>query len=139
MNCIKLNLLNKFEGDGVKDFRDMSVWQKALRLLVKIYKITRTFPEEKFGMVSDMRRAANSIIHDIAEGCGRFSPKDKSRFYIISRGSCFELISRILASFELKFISEISTSEELISDTEDIINELNPLIKSVESRLIGKG
>lgn len=124
----------------MKDFRDMSVWQKALRLLVKIYKTTQTFPEEeKFGMVSDMRRAANSIILNIAEGYGRFSPKDKSRFYIISRGSCFELISRILASFELKFISEISTSEELISDTEDIINELNPLIKSVEKRLVKKG
>jgi four helix bundle protein len=85
------------------DFRDMSVWQLAFRLLIRIYKITKDFPvEEKFGLVSDMRRAANSITHNIAEGYGRYEPRDKSRFYKISRGSCYELISQLLVSFELR-------------------------------------
>ncbi len=64
-----------------KDFTEMSVWQLAFKLLVKIYKITKEFPpEEKFGMVSDMRRAANSATHNIAEGFGAMSQKIKLGF-----------------------------------------------------------
>lgn len=70
------------------DFTKMHVWQMAFQLLIKIYEITKKFPsEEKFGLVSDMRRAANSIVHNIAEGFGRYEPRDKTRFYKISRGS----------------------------------------------------
>jgi four helix bundle protein len=117
------------------DFRDMSVWQLAFRLLIRIYKITKDFPvEEKFGLVSDMRRAANSITHNIAEGYGRYEPRDKSRFYKISRGSCYELISQLLVSFELKFIKNEYEVEELINSNKDIIKELNSLIKSIEAR-----
>ncbi len=65
-----------------RDFTSMSVWQKAHELLLEIYRVTNKFPgSEKFGMVSDMRRAANSVLHNIAEGFGRFGNRDKSRFY----------------------------------------------------------
>lgn len=63
------------------DFTKMHVWQLAFQLLIKIYKITNNFPsEEKFGLVSDMRHAANSIAYNIAEGFGRYEPRDKTRF-----------------------------------------------------------
>lgn len=66
------------------DFTSMPVWQKALELLLKIYQITKVFPpEEKFGLTSDISRSANSVIHNMAEGYGRFEPKDKTRFYKI--------------------------------------------------------
>lgn len=85
----------------------MSVWQKSMELLLKIYTITKQFPnEEKFGLTSDMRRAANSVTHNIAEGFGRYEPRDKTRFYKISRGSGYELMSQSFASFKLGFIKE---------------------------------
>lgn len=120
---------------GFEDFTQMSVWQLAFRLLVRVYEITRGFPpEEKFGMVSDMRRAANSMTHIIAEGFGRYEAKDKTRFYKISRGSSYELMSQSLASYELKFIKEKSVLDELITSSKTIIEELNSLIKSLENK-----
>lgn len=85
-------------------------------------------------MVSDMRRAANSISHNIAEGFGRYEAKDKTRFYKISRGSNYELMSQSLASYELKFIKEKNVLDELITSSKTIIEELNSLIKSLENR-----
>ena len=85
-----------------KDFSEMPVWQKAFDLVMEIYKITKTFPtEEKYGLVSDMRRAANSITNNISEGFGRYEKLDKTRFYKISRGSCYELINQSLGTFIL--------------------------------------
>jgi len=118
-----------------KDFKQMSVWQKAFRLLIRIYTITKKFPsEEKFGMISDMRRAANSVVHNIAEGFGRFEKRDKTRFYKISRGSCYELISQTLASHALHYITDDSEKSELENGYKEIINELDALIMSIEKK-----
>ncbi len=84
------------------DFTKMHVWQLAFDLLMKVYNATRHFPpEEKFGMITDIHRSANSITHNIAEGYGRFEAKDKTRFYKISRGSSYELISQCLTLYTL--------------------------------------
>ena len=89
-----------------KDFTEMPVWEKAFLLLLKVYKVTTTYPkEEKYGLVSDMRRAANSVTNNIAEGFGRFEKRDKTRFYKISRGSSYELINQNLASQALGFMT----------------------------------
>ncbi len=62
-----------------QDFHDLVVWQKAIDLTVCIYKLTRTFPEdEKYGLVSQMRRASVSIASNIAEGRGRLNPAELS-------------------------------------------------------------
>lgn len=117
------------------DFTKMHVWQLAFRLVIKIYKITKNFPsEEKFGLVSDMRRAANSIVHNIAEGFGRYEPRDKTRFYKISRGSSFELMSQLFVSYELKYISQKAILKDLRSDCENVIEELNSINKTLENR-----
>lgn len=113
-------------------FTDFPVWQKAFNLLLKIYRITKDYPiEEKFGIVSDMRRSANSIVHNIAEGFGRQQFRDKCRFYKFSRGSCHELHSQTLVSKGLDFIDS-KTSSELVNDLMQIIEELNTLMKSLE-------
>ncbi|MFO7526134.1 MAG: four helix bundle protein [Ignavibacteriaceae bacterium] len=115
------------------DFTSMPVYQKALELLIKIYQITKKFPpEEKYGITSDIRRAANSVVHNIAEGFGRFEPKDKTRFYKISRGSAYELMSQSIVSYKLEYIKEESVLEKILSESNDIIQELNSLIKSIE-------
>lgn len=64
-----------------KDFTEFPVWIRAFDLLLKVYVISKKFPaEEKFGLASDMRRAANSITHNIAKGFGRAGTKDKNGF-----------------------------------------------------------
>ena len=104
-------------------------------LLVRIYQITKEYPvEEKYGMVSDMRRAVNSVIHNFAEGFGRFENKDKTRFYKISRGSAYELISQLKASEMLNYINA-ATKIELENICISIIDEEDSLIKSVECRI----
>ena len=120
-------------------FSKMPVWQKAIELLLNIYEITKHFPnEEKFGIISDMRRAANSICHNIAEGFGRYEPKDKTRFYKISRGSGYELMSQSFASFKLGYIKEKNILDETIMAATEIVNELTALIISLENKKQGK-
>ncbi len=76
-----------------------------MELVVEIYKLTRTFPaDEKYGLVSQMNRAAVSIPSNIAEGAGRGSDKDFSHFISISMGSMFELNTQLVLSERLGFI-----------------------------------
>jgi four helix bundle protein len=97
------------------DFTGMPVWQNALHLLLRVYAITKKFPtEEKYGLTSDIRRAANSVCHNLSEGYGRFENKDKSRFYKISRGSAYEIISQTMASQFLHFMSAEEKDELII-------------------------
>ena len=118
---------------GFEDFTEMPVWQSAFKLLLKIYRVSKAFPvDERFGLISDMRRSANSIVHNIAEGFGRFEPKDKTRFYKISRGSTYELTSQILASYALEYIRDKGIKDDLIDDCKGIIQELNAIMKTLE-------
>lgn len=114
------------------DFRDMSVWQKAFVLLRNVYRIIKVFPpEEKYALTDDLRRSANSVVHNIAEGYGRFEAKDKTRFYKVSRGSAYEAMSQILVAEAEKYIST-ETSEDLIGRYKEVIDELSALIRSLE-------
>jgi len=117
-----------------KDFTKMSVWQKAKTLLVSIYQLSKKFPnDERFGLTSDIRRAANSVVHNIAEGYGRFEGRDKSRFYKFSRGSAYEVISQLIVSTELKYL-DVSEVNSKIESYKDVITELDLLIKTVENK-----
>ena len=116
-----------------KDFTEMPVWHKAFVLLLKIYEVTKTYPtEEKYGLVSDMRRAANSVTNNISEGFGRYERLDKTRFYKISRGSCYELINQSMASQALGFLSD-NDKNGLINGYRDVISGLDSMIKSIET------
>ena len=76
---------------GTKNFKDLIVWQKAHQFVLDVYKYTNSFPsDEIFGITSQFRRAAVSIAANIAEGYGRFTPKDRKLFYRYARGSLEE-------------------------------------------------
>lgn len=114
------------------DFRDMSVWQNSFELLRQVYRIIRNFPlDERFGLTDDLRRAGNSVVHNIAEGYGRFEPRDKTRLYKISRGSAYEAMSQILVAEAENYIS-LEKTEELIAKYKAVIDELSALIRSLE-------
>ena len=114
------------------DFRDMPVWQKAFALLIDIYKIIKQFPaDERFALTDDLKRAANSVVHNLAEGYGRYEARDKTRFYKISRGSAFESMSQILVAESQNYLNT-KTAENLILRYKEVIEELNSLIYSLE-------
>jgi four helix bundle protein len=88
-------------------FENLDVWQCSRRFAVAIYSVTKTFPsEEKFGIVSQMRRAAISISSNLAEGSAKHTGKEKARFTENAFGSLMELLNQIILSFDLEFLIE---------------------------------
>jgi len=79
-----------------------------------------------------MRRAANSVTNNISEGFGRYERLDKTRFYKISRGSCYELINQSMASQALGFLSD-KDKNGLINGYRDVISGLDSMIKTIET------
>ena len=81
----------------MKDFRKLDVWAKAHALALGVYRVTSIFPaEERYGLISQMRRACASIPTNIAEGCGRNSDAELSRFLQISMGSTWGFLMKPL-------------------------------------------
>jgi four helix bundle protein len=81
----------------MRNFKELKIWQKGLNIAVDTYKLTAAFPSsEKFGLHSQMTRAAVSIPSNIAEGSSRKSDKDYGRFLEMSLGSSFELETQLL-------------------------------------------
>jgi four helix bundle protein len=89
------------------NFKELKIWQKSRELTKKVYLITQKFPkEEKYDLVSQIRRSAVSIPSNIAEGSGRESKKEFVRFLNISISSAFELETQIIISNDLGFVEE---------------------------------
>ena len=86
----------------VKSYRDLSAWQKARLLVKEVYLLTAAFPVgERFGLVSQMNRAAVSIPSNIAEGYGRATTQDYLHFLRIARGSAYELETQLVLAQDL--------------------------------------
>jgi four helix bundle protein len=86
----------------MRDYRDLQVWTKAHRLALACYKGTQCFPfEERFGLTSQIRRAAASIPANLAEGCGRRSDGEMARYVQIAMGSGAELSYHLLLARDL--------------------------------------
>lgn len=91
----------------MKTYRDLIVWQKAMYFVTNIYAKSASFPlNEQFGPTSQVRRSAVSIPSNIAEGYGRNSTVDYTRFLQIALGSLFEVQTQIEIAFNLNYISE---------------------------------
>jgi len=104
----------------VKTFRDLILWQKAHQLVLFIYRITKNFPnEEKFGLISQMRRAAVSIPSNIVEGHSRKSKKEFVNFLSYANGSLNELRYQVLLSKDLDYI-DIKIFEDVEMRAEEV-------------------
>lgn len=110
---------------------DLKVWQLAMDLVTDVYAITKLFPDsEKFGLASQMQRAAVSVPSNIAEGAGRESDADFMRFLVIARGSLSELETQVLISQRLGYVDDVNG---LLSKIKEIFMLLKGLIRKVKS------
>jgi four helix bundle protein len=123
----------------VKDFKDLRVWSKAHSMTIGIYKATKEFPrEELFGITSQMRRAASSIGANIAEGTGRRSDGEMTRFLHIARGSAAELEYHLLLARDLDLLSS-PKFDSLQLQVDEIQRMLTSLIQQVQPVRRAKG
>lgn len=118
----------------IKNFYELDAWKEGHKLVIDIYKTTKDFPsEEKFGIISQLRRAASSITANIAEGFERYHFNDKIRFYYQARGSFSEVQNFLILSKDLGFISE-DIYKTLMSECSSVGRLINGLIRSIEKQ-----
>ncbi len=117
----------------IKSFKDLRVWQEGHKLILEIYKITKTFPKEEFfGLTNQIRRASVSITSNISEGFNRNSIKEKLQFYYIALGSLAETQSQLLIAKDIGYIKpEVFDKIELQLIL--VQKLLNSFIKSIRS------
>jgi len=98
--------VNSKDEGKIRNFKDLKIWQRGIELVKLIYVITNSFPaDEKYGLVSQMRRSAVSVPSNIAEGFMRRHNKEYKQFLYIALGSLAELETQIIISKELNFIT----------------------------------
>jgi four helix bundle protein len=116
----------------VKDFRDLTVWQKAHQLTLAVYRATAGFPrEELYGLTSQLRRSCASIPANLAEGCGRNGDAELARFCSIAMGSASELEYHLLLARDLKLIKP-KDHEDLALRTTELKRMLAGLLQTLK-------
>ena len=115
----------------IQSYRDLVAWQKAFKLGLMIYRLTKQFPdEERWGLISQLRRASVSVPSNIAEGYGRQSRNEYVRFLRIARGSLYEIDTQLLFAVELQYVAQ-----EMYDQTKSLLDEcsrvLGGLIRSL--------
>ncbi len=117
---------------AIERFEDLRVWQVAQDYAVRIYRLTKSFPEdERFGMIIQMRRCVNSISANIAEGFGRRTINDKSHFYTMAYGSILETKNFLYLSERLDYTKR-QTIEPLLNDGTALQKQINALVTSLK-------
>ena len=113
------------------NFKNLKIWQKSRVLVKEVFLLTREFPaEEKFGLTSQILRSAYSVPSNIAEGSGRSSNKDFSRFLDISLGSAFELETQLILASDINYLSE-----EQLLHIQDLLQEIQKMIYSFKTKI----
>lgn len=113
-------------------FEKLSVWQKAVDFADRVYEATRSFPgDERFGLTSQLRRAAVSVSSNIAEGSSRSSNTDFARFVEIAYGSVMEVVSQIHIAKRQKLMDD-----ELFQDLYIRADEVSRMLSGLRSSLL---
>ena len=121
------------EENGIRSYRDLRVWQKAMDIAVACYEVARRFPkEELYGMTSQMRRASVSVAANIAEGHGRNSRGDYIQFLRIAQGSLKELETHLLLSQKLKMCTA-NEVDPILNECDGLGRMLRALIRSLQA------
>jgi four helix bundle protein len=115
-------------------FKDLRVWQEAMRLVVELYRATAQFPRhELYGLSQQLRRAAVSVPSNIAEGKGHRSDREFGNFLLHARGSLLEVQTQIMIAKELQYI-HAEEAQRLLTSADAIGRSLNGLINSLREK-----
>ena len=115
--------MNSTDEGKIRNFKDLKIWQRGIELVKLVYTITNSFPsDEKYGIISQMRRSAVSVPSNMAEGFMRRHNKEYRQFLYIALGSLAELETQIIISKELNFITT-----DHYTGTLSAIDELNKM------------
>jgi len=115
-------------------YRELQVWRLSMQLTKDVYAVTKNFPsDERFGLISQLRRAAVSIPSNIAEGQARYSQREFLRFLSNARGSLAEVETQLLLSTELGYVPE-SEMQKLTRKTAEVGWLLNGLYSAIQLR-----
>ena len=117
----------------MRNFKKLEIWKKGIHIVKEIYKVSNLFPnEEKFGLRSQITRAAVSVPSNIAEGSSRTSEIEFKRFLEIAMGSLFEIETQLIIAQELKFLKPQDT-ENLFVMVEEESKMINTLISRIKN------
>lgn len=117
----------------VNSYKDLLIWQKGIVLVVRVYKLVKSFPQEElYALTSQIKRAAVSIPSNISEGYGRKTDKSFSYFIDISRGSLNELETQLIIAKELEFIKDFDLYDEIILLIEEESKMINGFSKTLK-------
>ncbi len=122
----------------IKSFEDLEVWRKAHELTLLIYRLTRTFPpEERFGLISQLRRASSSVAANIAEGYGRRTTKELLRSLRIANGEAEETRYFSLLSKDLSYMNqqEFDTVNQLCRSVSQLLSALGRSLQASAARV----
>ena len=118
----------------IRNYKELEVWKKSIALTTEIYQLTTPFPStERYGLSSQMRRAAVSISANIAEGWGRGSTGEYIQFLTVARGSLMELETHLIVACNLRFLASEDFAR-VSREIEEIGRMLNGLIGVLKSR-----
>ncbi|HEX2061803.1 MAG TPA: four helix bundle protein [Thermoanaerobaculia bacterium] len=116
------------------NYRDLVVWQKSRQLAVAVYRATGEFPRaEIVCMTQQLRRAALSVVSNIAEAHGRRSARDVLQFLGIARGSLLEIEAQLIIAGDLEYLSSAAV-EQLLDKSVDVTRLLNGLMRHYEQK-----
>jgi len=116
----------------VSSHRDLDVWRLAMDLVVDIYRVSAAFPrDERFGLTSQIRRAAASVPANIAEGNSRSTRKDYAAFVSIAKGSLAETETFLLLAIRLGYTTEARVTAELA-----LLTRVSKMLRSLRARLL---
>jgi len=116
-------------------FKDLRVWQAAMRLAADVYRQTAGFPKyELYGLTQQMRRAAVSVASNIAEGKGHRSNREFSHFLLHARGSLLELETQLMIAKQLQYLSQEHIGQ-LLESAEAVGRALSGLINSLDGKV----
>ena len=114
----------------VYSFEKLEVWKESIKLVKQVYRFSKSFPDdEKYGLSSQIKRSAVSVVSNISEGTSRITNKDKAHFTSMAFSSTMELLNQLIIAKELNFIQE-NTYKETRLIINKIANMLNALRKS---------
>lgn len=121
----------------VASFEELKIWKKGHQLMLKVYKVTRGFPKsERYGLISQLRRAALSVPANIAEGHGRYHYAESIHFLFNARGSAEEVRSHLMAAKDIPSIKlKSSVFEQLNEDYIGLIKGINGFIKAKRKQM----